>query len=339
LKALVIGAGPSGSLSALLLLNKGLDVTILEKESFPREKPCAGGLTNKAYSLLEEIGLNPPYEKEINSFSFYWRTNLIREFETRYPVYTVKRSDFDYYLLKEARKDGVNLFSHRDWKLSRVGKKFLLRTEDEKEEFDLVIGADGATGNSAKLLGIRDKWRKKDLISTISYEGELDLSNREESIGIYFGYAKFGYSWIFPKQKVYSIGIGAYLPESSDLGISFQDFLAENEINVSASEWVGHPIPLFRIRRFCCENSFLVGDSAGLGNPLTGEGIYQALRSAQILTESDFSCSDYQKKIVSEFSRMYLRMGISYIFHKFFPKVQIKIWAKLLHKYLEGEIG
>ncbi len=274
----VLGAGPAGSTAALYLAQAGVDVEIIDKVPFPREKSCAGGLFNP---LL--YARRFPYMKEIDGKNiFRVRFTCGRhstDFISRKPLMqTVLRKDLDWFLLQKA----VN-----------VGARFSI---NKKPEGKILIDATGAQSVL--------RYRQAGICMEFDFRTEREL----DTAHIHFNFSGIrGYAWVFPKNGYVNVGLGAYLPQKN-IRLAYRrylEYLAENDI--FSAETMKHRakiIPFAPVRHVYTAHSLITGDAAGFVNTSTGEGIFFAMLSgklaAQTLLEGrDFSW--YEKRCRVEF--------------------------------------
>src|SRR5690554_3023186 len=156
---IIIGAGPAGSWLAYKLAKEDIDVLLLEKESWPRYKPCGGAVSGKTLKLLKDSEVFLPdeiIEKVINNFKF--RFNFQSPVIFNYPgqgISLVNRTNFDDYLLKLAVKAGARFKSEEeliDIKITQNGATVI--SDKARYKCEIVAGADGASSKTANLLGL-----------------------------------------------------------------------------------------------------------------------------------------------------------------------------------------
>jgi geranylgeranyl reductase family protein len=270
--AIVIGAGPSGSVTAYLLAKKGYKTLILDMKDFPRYKPCGGGVTWRAYNLLRELGIKlrspEAYHKEVVIRGFGEEIKVSSDEE--FAVATLDRRKLDKELLDEAiaqgaefRKEKVNGVSLKEDRVEVIGSGFAAR---------YVIGADGAYSITAISSGIRNCWRNDDIIFAI--EGRAPPY---DELTFIVDASPSGYGWIFPRGEDSNAGVGGISSRSREVIKAFEEFSKRYKVEKIGS-WIiptgGHGKPIAKGR------VLLVGDAAGLADPLTGEGLYYAFKSA-----------------------------------------------------------
>ena len=272
---IIVGAGPSGSALAYLLGRSGFKVLIIEKSKFPRDKPCGGGLTEKTLDLLKELDLySPKYIiDKCNNIEIRKRNKQILLLNV--PIFQTNRKIFDYYLLKRAEDNGVEIKWGRPNTLSMNGS-IEVKVNGEVFNSKVLVGADGA--NSWVARNISNNYKKRKI--GIAIKADIFNYNIDNCI-FSFGYSSIGYAWAFPKDDMINVGIGGY---KININLLYK-FLSENKIKGMIKNFGGHilPVNLYFMRdRISFKNIILIGDAAGFIDALTGEGIYYAIKSSKI---------------------------------------------------------
>ncbi len=312
---IVVGAGPAGATLAYELAKRGIGVLVLEKDKQPRYKCCAGGITGKAVKLLD-FDISEVVEDVIHEVSFTFNLGSPYLGQHSQPLmYTVMRDVFDYVLVKRARQSGAEVMDGQEVTKVQMNADWVeISTTDNIFRSRLVVGADGAYSVVARELGMR---RNTEYIVGIESEiivPEEELAKWKSRAQIDLWCIPGGYGWIFPKRNHLSIGIGCPASKARDLHSHHQKFLDALSIgNYIIARSSSHLIPTCTKGRLVWQNKALfLGDAAGLADPLIGEGIYNAIQSAQLaaLVIEDYlmrgkkGLQDYQevveKKIVSE---------------------------------------
>jgi geranylgeranyl reductase family protein len=304
---IVVGAGPAGSLAAYTLASQGIQVAILEKNKFPRYKVCGGGVTHK---ILREIpfDLTPVIESTIHSFRFSYKYgNVFTRYSPDPLMYCTMRSRQDEFLLQKAMDAGAKVTMEEQvisFTQDRGGVTVL--TKEKSYSARLLIGAEGASGIISRTAGLHDA-----VEMGLAWEAEInadpeDIFRFSDTVFLDWGTLPGGYAWVFPKKDHFSIGVGGPVRLSKAMMPYYDRFLESisaahpaSSIQhpasgirfgnlLSKSSW---PIPV-RIRKSLFHKGLVMvtGDAAGLGDPLTGEGIYYAVRSGILAAET---CSDY----------------------------------------------
>ncbi|OGS95113.1 MAG: geranylgeranyl reductase [Gallionellales bacterium RIFCSPLOWO2_02_FULL_57_47] len=286
---LIIGGGPAGSSCAWELRRHGLDVVVMDKATFPRNKVCAGWITP---SVVETLRLDTEdYARQhvlqpITAF----RTGLIdgRELETRYPVtvsYGIRRSEFDDYLLQ---RSGARLLQGQAMEsIERRGGGWLVNGAITTP---LVIGAGGHFCPVARLLGAA-VGAGESAVAAKEIEFEMSTAQRDachvrpDTPELYFCRDMKGYGWCFRKGNYLNVGLGRegsqHLPEQLR---HFCEFLKQRGRipHDTPDKFHGHAYLLYghAVRKKLDDGMLLVGDAAGLACPQSGEGIRPAVESA-----------------------------------------------------------
>lgn len=334
---IIVGGGPAGAVAGAQCERKGLDTLILEKEKFPREKPCGGALSLKARRLLSKIGISVPenlIKRDVYGLRIHKPDNSAFTMESEKPIaFFVFRKEFDNYLIKQAtQKDACLIENSRVIDLERGNKKIEVSTDrGGTYAAKCVIGADGASSTIAKESGIRDGWKGERFGICLQNQSNLSKEILREKfrdkgfLEVYYGPVSGGYAWAFPKKKRLNIGIGGLQNRVDELGKKFErfcnnfSFLEQDRLDVS-----GQIIPAGGFdRQITSDGVVLVGDSAGFVDSFGGEGIYYSMKSsilaAQVISESieeeEFpKNSDLQRYRISAWEEMGKDLKFSYIF-------------------------
>jgi geranylgeranyl reductase family protein len=285
---IIIGGGPSGSQAGRFAGKEGLKTLLIEKDRFPRSKPCGGALSEKARSYLDFDIPSEISEKEIFGARLRFRDQIIEGSKDFRLATMITRSSFDKYLLEKAEETGVEIQTGQrviDFKEREDDVEVYTKAGTFRSKF--LIVAEGAQGK------LRNRIRKHDRLNEYGTCLVADIEEDNEKIDdflpgileIHFGLIHMGYGWIFPHDKYYSVGIGSFDRTSPEMKRLMSDFLKKNGFN-GKYRVRGHLIPAGGIRR---ENVgrrvILTGDAAGFVDPFTGEGIAYAIRSGQIAGE------------------------------------------------------
>ncbi len=282
---IVVGAGPAGATLAYELARRGIGVLLLEKEKLPRYKCCAGGLTSKTVKLLDfdisEVVEDVVYEA---SFTFNLGNSYLGQ-HSQPLIYTVMRDAFDYFLVQKAQQLGAALMDGQKVTQVEVSADGVeISTVDNIFRSRFVVGADGAYSIVARELGMeRDREYVTGIESEIAVSDD-ELAKWKSRVQMDLGCVPGGYAWVFPKRNHLSIGVGCLTPKARQLSRHHQKFLDSLSIgNYTVTRSSGHLIPTCTKGRLVWQDrALLLGDAAGFADPLTGEGIYNAILSAQL---------------------------------------------------------
>jgi flavin-dependent dehydrogenase len=191
------------------------------------------------------------------------------------------RQKLDYLLVQEAQKYGIHLkTAEKVVDLDQDKGHIIVKTDKSQYNGKYLVGADGAHSIVAsKFFNINKK-------RAMAVEGEInitpDLKVDKNRMELHYGIIPHGYGWIFPKEKVLSIGIGSFSPSLKGLNKYYYKF--KKEIGLGGHQELilkAHPIPLIKEKNPVLHTGhvLLTGDAAGLVDPLCGEGIYYALQT------------------------------------------------------------
>ena len=277
----VVGAGPAGSTAAFRLARAGAHVLLVDKARFPRDKPCGGGLTHRAVRLLP-FSIEPVVEEEVDTFELGLGYRRRFERRTRRPlVVMTQRRRLDAFLVEQAQEAGVEFRDGARVQLSP------LTVDDEPVAATTLIGADGANGGSGKVFGLGTHEHEVALEGNVAY-GRVSRTRYARRAVVEFGVVPGGYGWVFPKGDHVNVGVGGWLHQGPLLRTHLSRLCLEHGIPEDALTDVrGYRLPLRRpgftpVR----SRTALVGDAAGLIDPVSGDGIYEALLSSQLAVEN-----------------------------------------------------
>lgn len=318
---LIVGGGPAGSTLAWRLVQAGLDVVVLDKKDFPRDKVCAGWITPAVVETLQ-LDLADYAQGRTLQPIHRFRTGLIGgdEVLTDYGAtvsYGIRRREFDDYLLRRSGarlRLGAGLES-----LTRAGKEWIINGQLRAS---LVVGAGGHYCPVARHLGA-ELGPEEGPVTAQEVEFELSpqqaaaCSVSPDTPELFFTPELDGYGWVFRKGSVLNIGLGREAGgKLGDAVTSFTAWLAQQgKIPADIpSRFHGHAYlfyPQRRPRRVVDDALLLVGDAAGLAYPQSGEGIRPAVESALLAAETIIAArGDYRVAQLTPYAeRLNIRFG------------------------------
>jgi geranylgeranyl reductase family protein len=290
----IVGGGPAGAFAAYLLAKQGARVTLFDP-SHPREKPCGGGVTGRALALVAPVlGFATVPAVSIASGRFDVTSDRSAAvalhdhgFSADSSLLVVSRAQFDRALLDGAVAAGATLREERVTHVETSATGALVKTAAGTLKADYLLGADGANSFVRRRLSKQFTREQLSIATGVFAHG---VSSSE--ILVRFVPNPQGYIWSFPRRDHLAIGIGAQASDTQSGPL--RDILSHwlNETKVAADarlEWYSWPIPSLQVEDFDHERAagdrwMLLGDAGGLVDPLTREGIFFALRSAQMAT-------------------------------------------------------
>jgi geranylgeranyl reductase family protein len=315
---IVVGAGPSGSATAHHLATAGLDVLLLEKSRFPREKICGDGLTPRAVKQLVRMGIDTSEEagwlhnKGLRIIGGGMRLEMPWPELAAYPNYGLvrPRADFDQILAQQAEKTGARLHENTnvtgpvvDPRSNRViGVTARITDEDggkRETEFraPLIVAADGNSTRLSIALGLHKRDDRPMGVAYRTYyksprtnddylESWLELWDGERLLP--------GYGWVFGMgDGTSNVGLGILNTTESFRNVKYPDLLRAWLKN-TPEEWGfneenrtepirGAALPMgFNRQPHYTRGVLLVGDAGGMVNPFNGEGIAYAMESGEL---------------------------------------------------------
>ncbi|MDX6255624.1 MAG: menaquinone-9 beta-reductase [Frankiales bacterium] len=315
---IVVGAGPGGSAAAYHLAQAGLDVALLEKTTFPREKVCGDGLTPRAVKALVGMGVDVSedagwlHNKGLRIYGGGMRLELPWPELGDYPGYGLvrPRQDFDDILARQAVKAGARLIERtnvtgpvQDDSGRVVG--VIARNTETKQELTyrapIVIAADGVSARFALTLGLH---KRDDRPMGVAYRRYYTSPRHDDDwleswLELWDGTPGEsrllpGYGWIFGMgDGTSNVGLGVLNTSAAFGNVDYRDLLRRWLANMPG-EWgyqednatgpirgAALPMGFNRVPAYT-QGVLLVGDSAGTVNPMNGEGIPYAMESGEM---------------------------------------------------------
>ena len=286
--AVVVGAGPAGSTAAYRLAAAGASVLLVDRARFPRDKPCGGGLTGRARRLLP-FSVEPVVEEAVDRFDFRLRYGSCFHRRSSGPiVWMTQRRRLDAFLVERAVEAGAEF---RDGaRVSDVAAEggVSVRIGAERIEASALVGADGVNGLTARRLGLDARYRYGvALEANVPYDARSAARHRGRAT-IELATLPGGYGWIFPKGDHANVGVGGWEEHAPRLRAELARLCAAHGFAPETLYALrGYRLPLRRRGdRAARGRAVVVGDAAGLVDPLSGDGIYEAFLSAKLAAET-----------------------------------------------------
>jgi geranylgeranyl reductase family protein len=279
----ILGGGPAGAVAAERLASAGLGVILMD-EKLAWEKPCGGGLTHKAYSQYPFLLDNPlPKRVVTESVLAAPKAGEVR-LQLTDPLVIYSRFDLNNLLLERAERAGAQIEKTRVQSMTRHGNGWRLDTTGGSLEADFCIVATGARN---PLRDVGTLLTAPDTMSALGYY----VPGTQTQIDIQFLPDLEGYIWIFPRCGHLSVGICGKGEPAASLRKRLEAYMAGRGLNWKGATFYSHLLPSldapsWKDNRVAGDGWMAVGDAAGLVDPITGEGLYYAMRSGDLAAQS-----------------------------------------------------
>lgn len=343
----IIGAGPAGATCALALRGAGLRVVMLDKAVFPRDKVCGDAIPARAVRVLRELS-----PSSVQTLAAWPKKTTIRACKVVAPDgrpftytfttsgYCARRMDFDAFLLEEALADGrIDFLAATTVEaIVRDGDRWEIKTAKQMLSARFIIGCDGANGVTARQLAGFEMDPQHHCAAVRAYFADVaDLQPDTMEIHLLKDSLP-GYFWIFPVSATEcNVGFGMLSKDIAQRKIALRTALPEIIAQAPAlrerfaqarmlGKVQGFGLPLgSRWVQMSGDGFVLCGDAASLIDPATGEGIGNAMWSAQIAVK--WVLEAFKRK---DFSTNFLE-GYSKTLHsKLSKELRQKYWAQRL---------
>jgi len=275
----VLGGGPAGAVAAERLAAAGVRVTIID-EKLAWEKPCGGGITYKAYSRYPFLIDNATPKNSISETCLSDSGGAAATMRLSQPLLIYSRMDLNRMLLARAERSGAEISKDRVLAVKREGERWRVQTKAGKLDADFCVVATGARNS------LRDFGTEYSASHTMYALGYY-VPRMQRHIDIRFFQFLEGYIWIFPRCDHLSVGICGKGEPAHMLRRRLERFMEERGLPVKGSTFFGHMIPALEKpswprNRVAGTGWMAAGDAAGLVDPVTGEGLYYAVRSGDL---------------------------------------------------------
>lgn len=211
-QVVIVGAGPAGATAAYHLARQGVDVLLVDQATFPRAKPCGGGLSPRALALLDldDQDLVILIENAVTraTFSCAFRDPFTIDLDAPL-VYLVDRERFDSFLVERAVRAGAGVVQGcRVTEVAMAGRGVTVRSGEKLWQAQYVVGADGAAGRVRRWLGFS---RSRPAAVTLEARVTGNMACWQNTgMVIDYGFLPWGYGWVFPKSGHASLGVGYF---------------------------------------------------------------------------------------------------------------------------------
>jgi geranylgeranyl reductase family protein len=284
--AVVIGAGPAGSTAAYRLARAGASVLLVDRARFPRDKPCGGGLTDRAVDQIP-FDVTPVVEDAVSTFELGLAYRRRFERRSKLPLLLMtQRRRLDAFLAEQAADAGAEF--RQGAKVTDVEADGAVTIDGVRVRAGALIGADGVNGVTARSIGLDGGHDLAvALEGNIPYEA-LDETRYRGRALVELGTVPGGYAWVFPKGDHVNVGVGGWQREARRLRAHLSRVCREYAIPEERLEGTrGFRLPMRKPGAAAGKRrTLLVGDAAGLVDPLSGDGMYEAFFSARLAAEA-----------------------------------------------------
>ena len=310
----VVGAGPAGTWASILLARRGHFVTLIDPQA-PWEKPCGGGVTAKALSQFGIFTSDLP-RKNIDQITIYFGDTNSVTVTPQKPIAVLSRRELGKYLLDAAEIAGVSILKGRVNHIEPIARGWHLFSRDTSLQSDFLIGADGATSLVRRT--VATALQPEELAVTLGY---FIPGSGPAHMKVYFVPGFEGYIWSFPRPSHISYGL---ITRSEPGWTARAKTLLSNFIvadlgpdPLKHAEFYSAPVPClgphsWARNRISGERWALIGDAAGLVDPITGEGIHYAFKSAELLAETIDKPNEYASRVEKEIGHELARAARMY---------------------------
>jgi flavin-dependent dehydrogenase len=296
----ILGGGPAGAFAAEQLAAGGLAVQLFD-EKLAWEKPCGGGLTYKAYNRYPFLVHNSIPKRFVNETVLSAPAAGKANLKLSDPLLIYSRFDLNRLLLERAERAGVSIEKTHIAGIKRYGSAWRVETSAGTADADFCIVATGARN---ALRDVGTQLQAGDTMSALGYY----VPGEQAQIDIQFLPKLEGYIWIFPRCGHLSVGICGKGEPASSLRKRLESFMNERGLPLQGARFYSHLLPCLNAdswlsNRVAGEGWFAVGDAAGLVDPITGEGLYYALRSAELAARTLLSDVSSLAERVNQYRR------------------------------------
>ena len=343
----IVGAGPAGSTAAHGLASAGANVLLVDRATFPRDKPCGGGVTGRAARLLP-FALDPVVEDVVETLDcrLHYRRRFVRKARAPLALMT-QRHRLDHFLLQKAAeagadvRDGVKVADVRANGLTVDGAEMSAR---------IVVGADGCNGIAARELG-----HGGEIVHGVALEANFPHEARYAgTMVLELAVVPGGYGWIFPKGDHVNVGVGGNESEGPRLREHLRRLCEEHDIDPdAATDTRGYRLPMRRpTSRLARGTAAVIGDAAGLVDPFSGDGMYEAFLSARLVTDAALDVlaghaaglEPYEQSVARRITPLTAAgWGAKVAFDRFprttFALARLPLTFRVVEKLLQGELG
>lgn len=303
---IVVGAGPAGASAAYHLAKRGRSVLLLEKQTLPRYKPCAGGVS-PAIAQWFDFDFAPAIAQKVDQIGYTWKLEdpVQAKLEALEPMWMVQRDVFDHFLVQQAQKQGAELRDNTAVTgIEFKSDRWQVNTANGPVEGRYLIAADGAEGPMSQWLGFKEPKRRVGATLEVKTPGI-----QRPGVQFEFGMVKNGYLSLFPKGDACSIAAADFRShDASDLKKALADYASKSGIDAASAQTFTHALCLWDgNQKLHTQNALLAGEAACVVDPLIAEGIrpsiFTGVKAADAIDAAlagDSNALETYSRIISE---------------------------------------
>lgn len=289
----VLGGGPAGAFAAERLARGGLQIILID-EKLAWEKPCGGGLTSKCWREYPYLIENETPKRLIKETTLNAPDVGAVVLELSEPLLIYSRLDLNRMLLDRAERAGAQIEKTRVTGLDRQSGGWTVRTPTGRIDADFCVIALGAR-NPIRQVGT--DWAHRDTMTALGYY----IENAQQHIDVQFLPEFEGYIWVFPRCGHASAGICGKGVPAQTMRAMLERYLDDRGMSYRGARFYAHMLPSLEPdswprNRLAGDGWMAVGDSAGLVDPITGEGLYYAMRSGDLAARVLLEDSPWEQK-------------------------------------------
>ncbi len=283
MRVAVLGGGPAGAFAAERLAAAGITTVVID-EKLAWEKPCGGGLTYKAYQRYPFLVESSTAKRFVSATTLAAPKAEQVKLALDRPLVIYSRKDLNGMMLERAARAGAQVEKTRVTAMERSGAGWRIQTTGGAMEADHCIVATGAR-NPLREYGTQ--LNASDTMSAMGYY----VPGEQAGIDIQFLKNLAGYIWVFPRCGHMSVGICGKGEPAGALRKRLETYMDSRGMKFAGARFYSHLLPCLETpawndNRVAGEGWSAVGDAAGLVDPITGEGLYYALRSADLAAQT-----------------------------------------------------
>ena len=298
---LVVGAGPAGCMAAMQLARQGIDVLLLDRSQFPREKICGDGLLEDSLKILKSVGLISVVKEKAHTIrSILFVAPNGTECELEGDFYTLRRAELDVLLLDEARREGAQFLGGitvSEPLIQNGSCVGALGLDEDGQEISIaarmVLLATGANARILRVFGVLQN-RNHSAIGVRGYFRLTETIDESSMVVVYDKRILPGYVWMFPLgQGIFNVGCGIFLngrKRMPHFGQNLTRFYRHVQPLARYLQMAEQIAPIraaamrtgFQGARACAPGLLVLGEALGLTFPFIGEGVSSALESGRV---------------------------------------------------------